>query len=58
MALKLSKEAFIVYVVYLGLQLKVHFGQKVEIALLIIKKIVIAAKYLDFANIFGENSAM
>lgn len=32
--------------------------QKVQIALLVAEKVIILAKYLDFANIFSKKSAI
>ena len=52
-------ETFMVYVNFLsqGLRMTIHLAKKVQIFLLIVKKISILAKYLDFANVFLEKSA-
>lgn len=57
-ALNPSKEVFLVYIVFLSLCLKmlIYLVQKLQIALLITEKVVIAANYLNYANIFSKNS--
>ena len=52
-------KAFVIYVSFLNLRLKIitHPAKKTQIALLFIEKVLILAKYLDFANIFLKKSA-
>ena len=35
----------------------IHLARKVQIALLLAKKVIILAEYLDFANVFSKKSA-
>lgn len=49
-----SEKAFVVHVIYLGSKMIIYSIQKAQIALLITKKVVIPAEYLDFANIFSK----
>lgn len=57
MALDPDKEAFVVYTAYLNSKMTIYSTWEAQIALLITKKIVIPAEYLDFANAFWEESA-
>ena len=50
-------EAFVVYVNSLRLKMTIHLAKKVQIALLLAKKVTILTKYLDFANVFLEKLA-
>lgn len=49
-----GKEAFIVYIVSFSLssKIQIHPAWKTQITLLLIKKVTIAAKYLDFIDLF------
>lgn len=51
---------FIVYIASLSLYLKmlIYPVQKAQIALLIIKKMVILAKYWDYTNVFSKDLAI
>lgn len=55
-----GKEIFVIYITCLGLSSKMSIYQtwKAQIILLVAKKIIIPAKYLDFANIFLEKLAI
>lgn len=57
-ALDLSKETFIIHVVFLSLSLKmlIYLAQKVQIALLIVKKVIVLAKYSDFVDVFLKSA--
>lgn len=55
--LDLSKKAFVIEIVYLGSKMTIYPTWKAQIALLITKKVVIPAEYLNFANIFLKKSA-
>ena len=54
LALDKNFAIFIIYVSSLSLELKIiiYLARKTQIALLLAKKVTIASKYLDFANIF------
>lgn len=54
-----SKKAFILYIAYLGLDLKIsiHLAWKAQIALLVAKKVTVLAKYMDYADVFSKESA-
>ena len=56
MALKENIKVFIVYVSFLSLRSKttIHLTRKAQIALLLAKKVIVLAEYLDFANVFLE----
>lgn len=41
-----------VYMTYLNAKILIHPAQKAQIALLIIEKVTVLAKYPDFANFF------
>lgn len=51
-------KAFIVYMIFLRFKMSIHLTWKAKIVLLLVEKITILAKYLDFLNIFSEISAM
>lgn len=53
-ALDLDKKAFIVYIVYLKVQMLIYLAEKTQIILLLIKKVIILKTYLAFANIFSK----
>ena len=50
-------EAFIMYITFL-LTMAIYPARKTYIALLIVKKIQIATKYLDFLDIFLKEKAL
>ena len=45
-----------VHISSLELKITIHPARKAQIALLLIKKVALPAKYLDFANVFLEKS--
>ena len=45
-------EAFVIYVSSLQLRIIIYLARKTQITLLLVKKVTVPAKYLDFANIF------
>ena len=59
MALDENVEAFVVHMssLSLGSKITIHLVRKAQIALLLIKKIIVQAEYLDFANVFSKKSA-
>lgn len=58
-ALNEDISAFVVYVSSLSLKLiTIHPAQEVQITLLLTKKVTIPVKYLDFAKVFSEKSAV
>ena len=50
-------KAFVVDVSSLRLTMTIHLARKVQINLLLAKKVIIPAKYSDFTNVFLEESA-
>lgn len=52
--LKPKKEAFVIYIAFLCTKITVHSILKAQIALLIVKKIIIPEEYLNFANFFSK----
>lgn len=54
----LRKKAFIIHIAYLSLKIIIYLAWEAQIIFLIIKKIDILAKYLDYANVFLEKSAV
>ena len=50
--------AFVVHVSFLSLRSKmtIYLARKVRIVLLLVKKVIVSAKYLDFADVFLEES--
>ena len=46
-----------VHVSSLGLRMTIHISRKAQMALLLAKKNTVPAKYLDFTNMFLEESA-
>lgn len=59
MVLNKNVKVFIVYIIFLNLGSKIliHQVYKVQINLLIVKKVIILAKYLDYINIFSKKLA-
>lgn len=56
-ALDLGKEAFVIYVAYLGAKIFIHPTWKAWIALLLAEKITVPDEYLDFGDVFSKDSA-
>ena len=56
MALDGNTKVFIVYVASLTSKITIHLACKVQITLLIIKKVIVLAKYLDFTDVFSKES--
>ena len=50
-------EAFVVYVSFLELRIIIHLAKKTQMALLLVEKVAVPAEYLDFADVFLEESA-
>lgn len=48
-------EAFLIYITLFNL---IHLAKKTQIVVLLIKKIIISNKYLDFINNFLEQKAL
>lgn len=59
-ALDSTKEAFVMYIASLSLNFKMttHLAWKAQIALLVVKKVTVLAKYLDYSNIFSKKSVV
>ena len=57
MMLNKHVEAFVVYVTFL-LTIAIYSFKKVQITLLIAKKVKILTKYLDFLDVFLEEKAL
>lgn len=51
-ALNLSKEVFVIHMTYLGSKISIYLACETQIALLVVKKITILVKYLDYLNVF------
>ena len=58
MALDKNIKAFVMHISSLSLELKVKINpaKKVQINLLLTKKVTVSTKYADFANIFSKES--
>ena len=52
-------KAFVVYMnsLSLGSKITIHLAWKAQLALLLAEKVIILAKYLDFADVFSKESA-
>ena len=50
-------EAFVVHVSSLGSKMTIHLARKAQLALLLAKKVTVSTDYLDFADVFLEESA-
>ena len=50
-------KAFMVHVSSLGSKITIHLARKAQMALLLVKEVIIPAEYLDFADIFSEELA-
>ena len=52
-------KAFMMHVSFLslGLKMTIHPALKAPIVLLLAKKVILPAKYLDFTNVFSKESA-
>ena len=59
MALNKNIKAFVLHISFLRLRskMKIHLARKVQITLLLAKKVIVPAKYLDLADVFSEESA-
>ena len=56
-ALDENIKAFVVHVSSLRLRMTIHLARKAQLALLLIEKVTVLAKYSDFADVFLEKSA-
>ena len=53
------EETFIIYVTFFNLApILIHSDRKAQIASLLIEKVKISDKYLDFINVFSEKKAL
>ena len=50
-------KAFVVDISYLGLKITIHSARKAQLALLLAQRVTVPAEYLDFADVFLEESA-
>ena len=46
-----------VYVSFLGLRMTIHLVREAQLALLLVEKVTVPTKYLNFADVFLEKSA-
>lgn len=56
-ALGLNKEAFVMYVAYLGAKISIYPAWEALISLLLAKKISVSAKYVEFLDVFFKEFA-
>ena len=56
-ALNENFEAFVMHVSFLRLRMSIHLARKAQLALLLIKEVIVPVEYLDFADVFSEKSA-
>ena len=56
-ALDENVEAFVMHVSSLQSKITIHLARDAQLALLLAKKVIVPAKYSDFANVFLEESA-
>ena len=56
-ALGKNIEAFVMHVSFLRLRMTMYPAREAQMALLLTVKVIILAKYLDFADVFSEKSA-
>lgn len=56
--LNFDKKVFVIYIAYLNIKILIQLAQKAQIALLIIEKIVILVKYLDYTKVFSKKSVI
>ena len=56
-ALDENIEAFVVHISSLKSRMTIHPARKAQLALLLVKKVNVSAKYSDFADVFLEESA-
>lgn len=54
--LALKKEAFVIYVAYLGPKILIYLACEAQIALLLAEKISIAKEYTNFLEVFSKKS--
>ena len=57
MALNENIKTFVIHVSFLKSKIIIHLARKAQMALLLAKKVIILAKYLDFANVFLKKVA-
>lgn len=59
MALNKNLEAFVIHITSFCLsQILIHLAQITQIALLVVKKIVIPVEYLDYTDVFLKKSVV
>lgn len=51
-----SKKVFVVYVAHLGSKMSIYSAWKTQIALQVVEKVIIPAKYSDFSDVFSKES--
>ena len=56
-ALDKTLKAFVIHISSLGSRMPIHPARKAQLTLLLAKKVIVIAKYLDFANVFLEELA-
>ena len=49
-------EAFVVHVSFVGLRMTIYPAKEAQLAFLLAKKVIVPAEYLDFADMFSEES--
>lgn len=56
--MSLSQKVFVKYPAFLIFKIKIYLTWKAYIVLLITKKVIILTKYLDYTNVFSEESTI
>lgn len=57
-ALNKNIKTFVVYMAYKSAKMSIYSAQKAQIALLVAEKVIIAAEYLDFIDVFLKKTAV
>lgn len=52
-----GKKAFIIYIAYLKTEMLIYLVREAQIVLLLIEKVTVLAKYLNYANVFLKKLA-
>lgn len=53
-----ANKAFVVYMAHLKAKILIYLAWKAQITLLLTKKDIVLAKYLDFTDVFSKKSAI
>ena len=52
-----SIKVFVIYIAFFTLEITIHLIRKAEMILFLAKKVIVPAKYLDFADVFLKKSS-